>query len=106
MDAKTFNLKCAEFMGYSFVEHSIGKYDRYLGALILKDKAHLMFNPHSDANDRNKVIEKLRIETSIIETNIWDDPIWVCKVIGTNRDIRGGSMRVAQIRCIEVVLGE
>ena len=96
-----FNRLCAEFMGW--------RYDVVFGEVIANvdgDIKGKYFNPYSDANDRNKVIEKMRIDTGWHYENVGSDSdviIWECdslRVFG----VKDKSMEAAQIACIEKVL--
>lgn len=93
MDEQDFNFKCAKFMGYSPV---IKGRDIYIDN-------YEAFRPYSDANDRNKVIEKMRIETVVSTADIWS-----CKQYrGVGKEPLCGfenNMETAQVKCIENVL--
>lgn len=60
------------------------------------------FNPYSDANDRNKVIEKMRISSWILyNAGNW---IWEAFTHDDKYKAKDKSMEAAQIACISKVL--
>ena len=100
MDAKTFNLKCAEFMRIKpLIPFQKGHIPSKINHFVC-DKG-VEYNPYSDANDRNKVIEKMQIETLFS----YGEDEWSCEDCQFNRTI-DKSMEAAQIKCIEAVLSE
>jgi len=100
MNKQEFNRLCAEYMGYKFKEFtepfvSVGVWNESKGNWFPS------FDPYSDANDRNKVIEKMGIST-IQTTKGWcvgyHEPYFNYK------SITDKSMEAAQIKCIQAVL--
>lgn len=80
-----FKIKCAEFLG------------------VPKDGWNSIvwdsFDPYNDANDRNKVIEKMEITTSFsLVVRKW-------RCLHESCDVWNESMEAAQNACIAAVLG-
>ena len=102
MKPEEFNRRCAEYMGIEVVQTCKGwrmrnpdKYDRpkYFS---LPDYCH-------NANDRNKVIEKMEITTAYRSALANSDIQWACHTFKS--DIYADkSMEAAQIACITKVL--
>jgi len=95
-----FNRKCAEYMDWPFLD-----YDPESGAIYCGDlHSYAKYDPYHDANDRNKLIEKMGIETFCIVLN--GNKAWTC---GTDSFpkiyVDNISMEAAQIACIASVLG-
>jgi hypothetical protein len=101
MDAKEFNKRCAEYMD---IDISLNyddeiEYSENSGVFELVNRSIVReYNPHLDANDRNKVIEKMRIKTS-------PQPFeWMCVCKRVDTVVMNESMEAAQIACIEKAL--
>lgn len=105
MNDKEFNKLAAEFMWNLVDVGFIG--DRLVGET--NDGADVSgFNPATDANDRNKVLEKMQVIT-LIEHDIEgiSEIVWKCgtpllfgyDILATNT-----SMEAAQNACIQAVL--
>ena len=108
MEEKQFNLKCAEFL-YPI--------NIWIGSASFNKDVHISFapeegfkwptsicnfNPYSNANDRNKVLEKMQLSTARGE-----DGKWRCLDGFDNKynvHATSDSMETAQIKCIEFVL--
>lgn len=94
---KEFNLKCAEFMGIHI--DRVGEVWVHYTDFDSIGEVGRCFNPYNDANDRNKVIEKMKITTSsslVVRE-------WRC--LHESCDVWNESMEAAQIACISAVLG-
>ena len=96
-----FNLKCAKYLGV-FYSNSNDVFVEWP-----KEGMPRVFNPYYDANDRNKVIENMLIDTDYDNGN----KEWVCcKVAEINNEaistcvVIDSSMENAQVKCIEAVL--
>jgi len=91
MNEQEFNMKCAEYMGGSATQE-------------LNDWDMSQWNPYRDANDRNKVIEKMEIHTMFNNASVK----WDCYTVITFIDVENvgtsESMEQAQIDCITQVL--
>ena len=104
MKMQEFNLACAEYMG--LLKHGDGETtdDNFVvlttGSLVIESES---YSPHTDANDRNKVIEKMRVKTIFH----YPSDTWVCNVCDrlNNKHNYSISMEQAQVQCIEAVLG-
>lgn len=98
-EQKEFNRQCAEFMNYSWLTAPDG-----LMVTIppLRGFRSELWNPYSNANDRNKVLEKMRIDTKWIPNN--ND--WTCASHLYDDFTRDKSMEAAQIKCIQAVLNQ
>ena len=96
-----YNLACAKYM---WPESDIGLMN---GKVWGEDSNGLIvsgFNPYHDANDRNKVLEKMKVNTT------WNDDtsLWWCDfnaVYISDPHYSDSSMEAAQIACIASVLG-
>ena len=105
MNEQEFNLKCAEFMGYEIYESEFPQRTKPDLRFIIKGSdsyCPFRFNPYSDASDRNKVIEKMRIMTHYCFMR----KMWSCfpLVNSSAYECFDKSMEAAQIKCIESVL--
>ena len=58
IDEKEFNTLCAEFMGYGLTDSNYHP----VGYMELEHCKKYVLNFYSDANDRNKVIEKMLLD--------------------------------------------
>jgi len=92
VNEKEFNLKCADYMGYEYVSANDVR-------VFSESEDTYTFNPYLDANSRNKVIEKMRINTE------WGagQQSWLCRQFGRHYHW-DDSMEAAQIACITKVL--
>lgn len=100
LNEREFNLKCAEYMGLESVGLRADGVEEYLN-----DRGGSQpFNPYQDANDRNKVLEKMRIRTYYNP----DLDEWTSMMIGieVTHFLSDKSMESAQIQCILEVLNE
>ena len=65
-EEKQFNIDCAEFMGYHNIKiDSIGE----LRCRHVNDE--FSFEPFSDSNDRDMVIEKMKISIDVNDSKLW-----------------------------------
>ena len=104
MGRKKFNLDCAGFMGLLIHGDGVTTDDNYVaqttGSIIIERG---VYSPYTDANERNKIIEKMRIETVVTTGDIWS-----CKkYLGMSKEPlcgTGNSIESAQVECIENVL--
>ena len=104
MEPEEFNRRCAE------VVHPEGSYERNSGNdyWVIRDENGAQGYPmpdfYHDANQRNKVIEKMRITTAWNDTNNH----WMVKLAGRDcldeTSSFGMEMEAAQIACITKVL--
>jgi len=89
MNAEEFNLRCAEYMGVDWTGASYP-------VVSPQDWQY-----YTDANLRNKVIEKMRIDTFALTTSME----WTCFTNNTSKSqATEKSMEAAQIACITKVL--
>lgn len=91
-----FNRKCAEYVGIEYRETPYGNY----GVIDIN------FNSYHDANDRNKVLEKMHVRTQYLYSlNKWEG-FYLIPPENTHCIVESDySMEAAQIACIASVLG-
>ena len=96
MDKQRFNILCAEYMGldkFPYVSDILKTY--------CYDKETMeLFNPYEDANDRNKVIEKMRVTVFCFA----EPAKWKSYVNQMPGDFISESRDESEIACISAVL--
>lgn len=93
MEQNEFNLRCAKRLGI-FYSNSDEVFVVHEGETMPGG-----FDPYFDANDRNMVLEDMKIETRYF----YDDRRWICLVSG-GVGVQDESMGIAQRKCIAAVL--
>lgn len=102
MEDRDFNLKCAELLFDSRRLVQVEFSPKIFVYNMNDNTDYFSFNPLSDANDRNKVIEKMRISTGF-RNGVPEKIQWAA--YGLSIDLYAdNSMEAAQIKCIEAVL--
>ena len=101
-EQKEFNIKCAEFMDYDVVGNNKEIAMIVIPSMPYGEPEFIEFNPYSDANDRNKVIEKMRISSWVLyNAGNW---VWGAFTHDDKYKVKDKSMEAAQIACISKVL--
>jgi len=100
---KEFNLKCAEFMG---IADEIEFFQDDSGDYFLHEK--YLYDPYSDANLRNKVIEKMILQGYEFTYYQDDGQVFLNVIDSSNNliiDVHEGSIQANENTCIDAVLG-
>lgn len=99
MNEQKFNKACAEYLDIFYSESALDIFVEWPDESMPRD-----FDPYSDANDRNKVLEKMKIGTHYSDfSGLWFCS-WEDKNIGPMETYNYKDMKTAQNKCIEKVL--